>query len=56
MKAWLMCFTGSTSACVHAGALALEDPMDITPDEITIQAVVEACFELVDRRDAPAVG
>jgi hypothetical protein len=24
-----------------------EEPMDVSPDEVTIQATVEACFQLV---------
>ena len=40
------------SQFLHADAAALEEPMDITPDEITIQETIEACFELRDRRDA----
>jgi uncharacterized protein YggE len=32
-----------------AGAVSPEEPMEIAPDEVTIQARVEACFELVDR-------
>jgi len=47
---------GAGARFFHVEAAMSDEAMDITPDEITIQAVVEACFELVDRRDAPAVG
>jgi uncharacterized protein YggE len=40
----------------HAESAAPEEPMNITPDEITIQASVEACFQLVDRRDTAGGG
>ena len=43
---------GAGARFFHAESTALEETMNITPDEITIQEVVEACFELVDRRDA----
>jgi len=36
-------------ARAYAAAAAPEEPMDINPEEVTIQATVEACFELVDR-------
>jgi uncharacterized protein YggE len=32
----------------HAAAAEPDEPMDITPDEITIQASLDACFELAD--------
>jgi uncharacterized protein YggE len=36
-------------ARAYAATAAPEEPMDITPEEVTLQATVEACFELVDR-------
>src|SRR5262245_52145033 len=40
----------------HTESAAPEGPMDITPDEITIQEVVEVCFELMGHRDGPDRG
>jgi uncharacterized protein YggE len=37
----------------HMESASPEEPMDITPDEITIQEVVEACFQLVDHPERP---
>jgi uncharacterized protein len=47
---------GAGARFFHAASAAPEELMDITPDEITIQEMVEACFELVDSGDAAAEG
>ena len=37
----------------YSSSASPDESMDITPDEITIQEVVEACFQLVDHPDGP---
>jgi uncharacterized protein YggE len=47
---------GAMARLSHAVAEVSDEAMDITPDEITIQATVEACFAVEDRHDTDVGG